>query len=90
MALAEEPNGPLGAIPGGPYGRAFAITPHDTNEIAFITSALMAYTTAGLINIVTAGGDAVSIYLPLGVLVKVRARIVKSTSAVAAGITGFY
>ncbi len=90
MALAQDPLGPLGLIPGGPYQNGFAITPHDTNELAFVTSALVAYTTAGLIDVITVKGDTVRIYLALGVPFPIRARIVKTSAAVAAGISGLY
>lgn len=73
-----------------PAENGFAITPHDTNELAYVTRALVAYTTAGLIDVVTVRGDTVRIYLALGVPFPIRAKIVKSTSAVAAGITGLY
>jgi hypothetical protein len=90
MASAVDPfpNNVLG--PTAPAENGFAITPHDTNELAFITRALVAYTTAGLIDVVTVKGDTVRIYLALGVPFPIRARIVKTTSAVAAGISGLY
>lgn len=73
-----------------PAENGFAITPHDTNELAFVTRALVAYTTAGLIDVVTVRGDTVRIYLALGVPFPIRAKIVKATSAAAAGISGLY
>lgn len=74
----------------GPYENGFAITPNDSTELAFVTRALVAYTTAGLIDVVTVRGDTVRIYLALGQPFRIRARIVKSTAAVAAGISGLY
>jgi hypothetical protein len=73
-----------------PAENGFAITPHDTNEIEHVTRALVAYTTAGIIDVVTVRGDTVRIYLALGSPFPLRAKIVKSTAAVAAGITGLY
>jgi len=73
-----------------PAENGFAITPHDSNEVAFVTRALVAYTTAGIIDVVTVKGNTVRIYLALGVPFPIRARIVKSTDAVAAGISGLY
>lgn len=83
---ALEPNG----IAGGPYQHGADITPHDTNELAVLPFALMATTTAGKVTVVTAAGDTCSIYLPLGVIVKVRARVVKATGATAAGVTALW
>lgn len=87
---AVDPYGPMLPSPDGPYSRGAAVTPHDTNDLAVLPMALIAYTTAGTAAIVTAGGDTVSIYLPLGVIVKVRARIVKSTGTAAVGITALW
>lgn len=83
---ALEPNG----IPGGPYQHGADITLHDTSELAVLPFALMATTTAGKVTVITAGGDTCSIYLPLGVAVQVRARVVKATGATAAGVTALW
>ncbi len=87
---AVEPYGPLMPSPDGPYTHGANLTLHDTNELAVIPYALMATTTAGKVTVVTAAGDTCDIYLPLGVAVKVRARIVKSTNAVAVGVTALW
>lgn len=73
-----------------PAVHAATITPHDTNELAFVSRGLMAITTAGIITVVTLAGDTVTVYLPLGVVVPIRVRIIKSTSAVAAGIVSLW
>ena len=66
------------------------ITPHDTNELAFITRGLSAKTTAGLVTVVTKGGSTVEIYLGLGVVFPIRARIVKNAGLTAAGIVAIW
>lgn len=87
---AIEPYGPIQPSPDGPYIHGANITPHDTNELTTLPFALMATVTAGKITVVTAGGETVDLYLPLGVAVKVRAKIVKATAAVAAGVTALW
>lgn len=77
----------------GPYRKSVAITPHDTNELAVLPRALMARTTAGIVEVVLADDpttNVVTIYLPLGVPVPVRARIVRSANIVAAGIVALW
>lgn len=86
---AAEPYGPVNPSPDGPYPNGANITPHDTNELAIIPFALMATTTAGKVTVVGAGGLTFDVYLPLGVPVKVRAKIVK-TGGTAAGITALW
>lgn len=73
-----------------PYTHGADITLHDTNELAVLPRALMATTTAGKVTVILASGDTCVIYLPLGVAVACRARVVKSTSAVAAGVTALW
>lgn len=73
-----------------PARKGFSITPHDTNELSHVTRGLLAYTTAGACVVVTADNDTVTVYLALGAVVPVAAKIVKSTGTAAAGITGLY
>lgn len=90
MAVAAEPYGPISPCPDGPYVHGLDVTPSDTVELAVLPFALMATTTAGKVTVVTAAGDTCTIYLPLGVAVKVRARLVKAAGVVAAGITALW
>lgn len=87
---AVEPYGVIQPSPDGPYPHGANITPHDTNELTVLPFALMATTTAGKVTVVGAGGETFDVYLPLGVAVKVRAKIVKATGAAAAGITALW
>jgi hypothetical protein len=73
-----------------PAEHGAAITPHDTNELAFITRGLTAKTTAGLVTVITKGNDTVEIYLPLGVVIPIRAKVVKNTGLTAAGVVAFW
>lgn len=87
---AIEPYGPVQPSPDGPYIHGANLTLHDTNELVTLPFALMATTTAGKVTVVSAGGETFDVYLPLGVAVKVRAKIVKATGATAAGVTALW
>lgn len=87
---AAEPYGVVQPSPDGPYNHGLNVTLHDTNELAILPFALMATTTAGKAAIVTAAGETCDVYLPLGVAVKVRARVVKSTGTTAVGVTALW
>ena len=76
---------PLGT--DGPYTRGEAVTPSDSVDLGFVCNALIAFTTAGTASVILSGGDTVSIYLPLGSPVRVRATRVRLTGTSAAGIT---
>jgi hypothetical protein len=73
-----------------PYTRGTNLTLHDSNELATLPRALMATTTAGVVTVITIGGDTITIYLPLGICVPVRAKVVKATGAVAAGVVALW
>ena len=70
--------------------KGMAITPHDTNELTNVTRGLLAYTTAGKCAVTLVEGDDITIYLALGAVVAVAAKIVKTTGTDAVGITGVY
>lgn len=84
--------GQLDLTPGwrASYDHGAAVTLHDTNLLATIPRALMATTTAGIVTVVSKGGETFNIYLPLGVAVPVRAKIVKSTGATAVGVVALW
>lgn len=81
---------PLPFLPLGPYQHGADLTLNDTAELAIYSSALMATTTAGKVTVVSVGGETFNVYLPLGVAVPVRAKIVKSTNATAQGVTALW
>ncbi len=74
-----------------PYTHFFAITPHDTNELPYVTRGI-AFGTAGALAVVTM--DDVDVILPNGMLAanvihKIRVKQVKSTGTGALVIWGF-
>jgi hypothetical protein len=73
-----------------PYVHGAAVTLHDSNELATLPRALMATTTAGVVTVITIGGETIPIYLPLGICVPVRAKVVKAAGAVAAGVVALW
>lgn len=90
MAAAEERY--LNTYPGmdGPYSGAAAVTPHDTNELAVLSSALYIGVAGDLTVVMADSGMAVLFKAcPVGVL-RIRARIVKSTGTAATNILNLY
>lgn len=73
-----------------PLENSFSITPHATNELEFVTRAIMA-TGAGDIEVVLKG-DSSSIVIPFaaGEMRALRVKRVISTGTDATGIIGFY
>lgn len=72
-----------------PYENAFAITPHDTNDLAYATRALYVGVT-GTLKVDLVGGDTVTLTaLPVGVI-RLRATRVYDTGTDASGLIGLY
>jgi len=72
-----------------PYTHAAAVTPHDTNELAYITRALYVGT-AGALKVVTADGDTVTFgNVAVGEL-RIRVKQVFSTGTVASNIVSMW
>lgn len=74
----------------GPARHAFAITPHATNELTYVTRALYVGA-AGDVAAVMAGGEAVTfVGLAAGVAHPLRVKAVRVTGTTATGIVGVY
>lgn len=71
----------------GPATRHFSITPHDTNELEAITSAIYV-TGGGDIAVVDKRGKEVTWTVPDNFYIALEAKQVKSTNTTATGIIG--
>lgn len=77
-------------LTGGPYVNGAAVSPHDTNELTYVTRAIY-IGGAGNIVLVTVGGDTLTlIALPVGTVFPVRAKIIKNTSTTATNIVALW
>lgn len=75
---------------GEPYVNGFAVTPHDTNELAAVTRAVWVGG-AGALKVTLLGGDTVTLAaVPAGTLLKIRATVIFSTGTTATVIVGLY
>lgn len=73
-----------------PARNAFAVTPHDTNELTAHTRGIYVGVT-GNVKVTTSGGDAVTfVGLAAGVIHPIRAKIIWSTGTTATSIVGVY
>ena len=73
----------------GPATRAFAVTTHNTNELAHYTRGI-SFAADGDIAVVTVGGDTVTATLVGGVIHPIRAKIIKTTGTTVSNIIGWY
>ena len=74
----------------GPYVSGAAITPHDSNELTFVTRAIYVGG-AGAIKLTTVKGDTLTFTaLPVGTLLPVRAKIVFSTNTTATNLLALW
>lgn len=77
---ADNPYSVHEALPPGPCRRALAITPHDTNELEFVTRFIYVGGT-GDVAVVTEYGDTVTFKnVPVGTQLRVAAKKVLTTS----------
>lgn len=84
----------VSAIPGNsslPCENAFAVTLHDTNEIAFITRGLYVGV-GGNVKVTMAGTGEGIVFtgVPSGTLLPIRVKIVWSAGTTASSIVGIY
>lgn len=75
-----------------PANNAYAVTPHDTNEIGtYVPKAIYVGTGGDLVCILR--GDSASVTfanVPSGAILPIRARVIKSTSTTASNIIALY
>jgi hypothetical protein len=74
-----------------PGYKGFTVTPHDTNELTFVTRGVWVGGAGDLV--VIFAGDSVAVTLvgvPAGTLLPIRVKIIKSTSTTATSIVGLY
>ena len=87
---AQTDSFPSGGGIESPASNAFAITPHDTNQLAYRTRGIICGTT-GVIKVDMAGvGTAVSITVAAGVIHPLRIDAVYSTDTTATLCVGVY
>ena len=72
-----------------PYASAAAVTPHDTNELTYVTRAIY-IGTAGTLKLTMQDGVAVSFAAIAAGMYRIRAKIVWSTGTSAANIVALW
>lgn len=78
----------LAALVGARH--AFAITPHDSNELAYTPRALYIGGAGDVVLIAVDDSDPVTHTVPAGTVLNVYAKIVKATGTTATNIVGWY
>lgn len=72
-----------------PAREAFAITPHDTNELSSFTSMIYVGTGGDLaVRLVDATEDVIFENVPTGSMLRIRVRAVRASGTTASGILG--
>ncbi len=79
------PNG-VSKIPGGSAVHAFAVTPHDTNALAYPTTGIYVGGTGSLTVTMKSGVEATFTAIPTGTLLPIEVSNVKSTGTTATNI----
>ena len=69
-------------------GHAFAITPHDTNSLAYATSRIFVGGTGTLTVTMASGQDCLFTGVPAGAILPIRCTKVKSTGTTCTNIVG--
>ena len=71
-----------------PASHGFAITPHDSNELAEVTRAVYVGTAGALAVTLLSGAETILSGVPAGTLLPIRARRVLSTGTTAGALVG--
>jgi hypothetical protein len=73
-----------------PYAHAAAVTPHDTNELSYVTRAVFVGG-AGALKYTSAGGETVTLTgVAAGSVLRIRAKLIFSTGTTATNITALW
>ncbi len=73
-----------------PAKNAFTVTPHDTNQLTFVTRGIWVGAAGNMI-VITSGGDTVTLVgIVAGTLIPLRVHTIKATGTTAASIVGLY
>lgn len=76
---------------GSPLSKAFAVTPHDTNELTYATRAVMVGGSGNLNGTFLDDSSTVTLTgLVAGVIYPFRLKLIRSSSTTATSIVGFY
>jgi len=82
----EQYSGSMAAVSDGPYSDAQTVTPHDTNELTYVSRALY-IGVVGDVTLVTLKGTTVLFKaVPAGSVIRIRAKQVKATGTTATQI----
>ena len=73
-----------------PLTRAASVTPHNTNELAFVTRALYVGGTGDVAVTMQDGGEVTFVDVPAGTVLPIRVKVVKSTGTDATSIIALW
>lgn len=73
-----------------PLTRAASVTPHDTNELEFVTRALYVGAAGDVAVTMQDGGNVTFVDVPTGTVLPIRVKVVKSTGTDASSIIALW
>ena len=73
-----------------PLTNAASVTPHNTNELSFVTRALYVGATGDVAVTMQDGGDVIFVDVPAGTVLPIRVKVVKSTGTDATSIIALW
>jgi len=77
-------------LASAPPRNGAAVTPHDTDELTVVTSGIYVGG-AGNVTVITVGGDTITFTaLPVGSVISVQAKIIKSTLTTATNLLALW
>lgn len=87
---AVDPFASVMPTPRGPYNNAAVITPHNTNELANVTSAIFVGGAGGLKVTMAGSGTVTFAAVPDGFTLPIRAKIVFNTGTAATDLVALW